>query len=223
MKTGLIIVGACAAIASSNAMAGLYWQSFEDESMLGAKYFDLLDAGTDHALVNNPGEAHVNGPGFNAWYFTTGGVGLTDGDFVGVTDYLGDTGGMYDGDNAYQMSDTDGIMTLIFDDYGSNVNVSLAIFIADTGYESADTLSISYGSDVIMSIEDTGDGGLAMEGVSGIWIELVALDVSGNLTISWETNSASETLYIDAVSIYIPAPGALALLGIAGLARRRRR
>ena len=223
MKTGLIIVGACAAIASSNALAGLYWQSFEDDSMLGAKYFDLGDAATDHALVNNVGEAAVNGPGFNAWYVSTGGVGLTDGDWVGVTNFLGDTGSMYDGNNAYELSDTDGIMSLIFDDYGSGVNVSLAIFIADTGYESADNLTISYGSDVLLSLGDGTDGGLALETAAGTWFVINAFNVSGQLNVTVETNSASEAIYVDAVSIYIPSPAALALLGIAGLVQRRRR
>ena len=92
----------------------LYSQSFEEESMLGTQYFDMGNAGIDHWLTNNVGQAAVNGNGFNAWYSSTGGVGLTDGDYVGVTKNASVTGGMYDGNNAYQMSDTDGVMDLYF-------------------------------------------------------------------------------------------------------------
>jgi len=227
MKTSLIVVGALSVFASSSAFATLlYSQSFEDTAYLGGKYFDTGDAAVDHWLVNNTGEAAVNGVGFNAWYGTTGSVGLTDGDWVGVTNFTGNTGAMYDGLNAYQMADTDGIMNLYFDDYGTGVNVSLAIFIASTGYENTDNLTVSYGSDVLLSLGDGLDNGVALENAAGTWIYLEAFNVSGQLSVSAENNSASESFYVDAVNIWtgaIPTPGALALLGIAGLTRRRRR
>ncbi|MDP7005866.1 MAG: hypothetical protein QF718_06625 [Phycisphaerales bacterium] len=221
----LLVAGLLASFATSGAMASvIYSQSFENDDWLGGKYYDYGDSSTDHWLVNNAGEAAVNGDGFNAWYESTGGVGLTDGDYVGVTDYTGNTGGMYDGNNAYQMSDTDGIMSLFFDDFGSGVNVSLAIFIASTGYEDADSLTVSYGSDVLLQLGGNEDDGVALENAAGTWIILDASNVSGQLSISFNSNSGSEAVFIDAVSISaIPAPGALALIGIAGLARRRRR
>ena len=73
-------------------------------------------------------------------------TGLVDGDYVGVTNYTGGTGGFYEGDQAYQMSDTDGIMTLTSDVYDSANFVTLAIFLADTGYEDADWVTISMGN-----------------------------------------------------------------------------
>ena len=41
--------------------------------------------------------------------------GLTDGDFVGVTNYTGDVGAYPDGAVGFQMSDCDGAMRVIFD------------------------------------------------------------------------------------------------------------
>ena len=71
---------------TGTATADLLWfTSFEDTNDLGGKYYDTGDSAVDHWLSNNPGEAAVNGDGFSAWYGSTGGVGLTDGDYVGVT------------------------------------------------------------------------------------------------------------------------------------------
>ena len=50
--------------------------------------------------------------------------------------------------------------------------------------------------------------------------------VSGQLSVNFDSNSGSEAVFIDAVNIWtgdVPAPDALALLGLAGLASRRRR
>ena len=150
---------------------------------------------------------------------------MTDGDYVGVTTYTGGTGG-YDGDQAYQMSDTDGVMTLTSDAYATADYVSLAIFIADTGYEDADWITITMGDLSLYNIGGTDDGGLAMEDASGSWIVVQGAVSGGALQISFASNSGSEALYIDAISIEgaaVPAPAALALLGLAGFARRRRR
>ena len=208
------------------AMGGvLYSQGFENTDALGGKYFDTGDATVAHDLVNNAGEAWVDVDGMNAAYapFDPNGVGLTDGDYVGVTTY---GPGGYEGDQSYQMSDTDGIMTLTSDVFDTADYVSLAIFIADTGYEDTDWITISMGGSELYSLGGGDDGGLAMEEASGSWI-LLSLDVSGGaLEIAFACNSGSEALYIDSISIEgaaVPAPAALALLGLAGFARRRRR
>lgn len=225
----LVLAGMVVACTAGTVSAEiLYSQSFEDESYLGDKYYDTGDATTFHWLTNNAGEAAVNGAGFNAWYspYDPASVGITDGDYVGVTNYAGSTGGMYDGNNAYQMSDTDGIMGLTIDDFGSGVNVSFAIFLANTGYEDADYVTVSYGDDVLVSIGGTDDGGAAMEAASGVWMFIEAVGVSGNLEFAFSSNSGSEAFFIDAITIEgaaVPAPGALALLGLAGIASRRRR
>jgi MYXO-CTERM domain-containing protein len=117
-------------------------------------------------------------------------------------------------------------MSLISDEYAGATNVSLAIYLADTGYEDADSLTITMGGVDIFSIGGGDDGGLAMEEASGTWIELNVAVSGGALDISFASNSGSEAVYIDAIVIEggaIPAPGALALLGLAGIASRRRR
>jgi MYXO-CTERM domain-containing protein len=203
----------------------LYSTSFENTDALGDKYFDTGDATVAHDLVNNEGQAWVDIDGMNAAYapFDPNGVGLTDGDYVGVTTY---GPGGYEGDQSYQMSDTDGIMTLTSDVFGTADYVSLAIFIADTGYEDTDWITISMGGSELYSLGGGDDGGLAMEEASGSWI-VISTEVSGGaLEIAFACNSGSEALYIDSISIEgaaVPAPAALALLGLAGFARRRRR
>jgi len=236
MKT-LLVTGLLASFITGSASADLLWYtSFEDVNDLGGKYYDTGDASVDHWLVNNEGEAAVNGDGFSAWYeaFDPSGVGLTDGDYVGVTNY--GSQGFYDGDQGYQMSDIDGFMELHFDGYeGSATSVSIAIYIADTGYEAADNFSIHWGADpangTLYSLDGNGgDGnGSVLEDASGTWMFL-EFDVSelgaGHLHVRGASNSGSEAYFIDAVSIYgdvVPAPGALALLGLVGIASRRRR
>jgi MYXO-CTERM domain-containing protein len=208
------------------AMGGvLYSQGFENTDALGGKYFDTGDATVAHDLVNNAGEAWVDVDGMNAAYgpFDPNGVGLTDGDYVGVTTY---GPGGYEGDQSYQMSDTDGIMTLTSNVFDTAEYVSLAIFIADTGYEDTDWITISMGGSELYSLGGGDDGGLAMEEASGSWIVFSAEVSGGALEIAFACNSGSEALYIDSISIEgaaVPAPAALALLGLAGFARRRRR
>ena len=206
----------------------LYSQGFENPDALGGKYFDTGDADVAHDLVNNAGEAWVDIDGMDAAYipFDPPGVGLTDGDYVGVTDYTGGTGGFYEGAQAYQMSDTDGVMTLTSAVFDTADFVTMAFFLADTGYEDTDWVTVTMGGVELYSIGNTGDGGLAMEEASGYWFLVSGAVSGGALEISFASNSGSEALYIDAIYIEgaaIPAPAALALLGLAGFARRRRR
>jgi len=230
MKT-LVVTGLLASFVAGGAMADmLYYQGFEDESWLGSKYYDYGDSAVDHWLSNNPGEMAVNGDGFSAWYGSTGGPGFTDGDYTGVTDYTGGgLGSWYEGSQGYQISDTDGIFELHFDGYeGSADTVSMAVFIADTGWEPTDHFSIHWGSDPVSgTLYDISEDGL--EGNAGAWM-LLEFDVSalgeGHLHIRVENNSSVEVISLDSVSIMgsvIPTPGALALLGLAGFASRRRR
>ena len=227
----LVLAGLFVSFAAGTVSAEiLYSQSFEDPSYLGTKYYDYGDAATNHWLVNNAGEMAVNGDGFSAWYGSTGGPGLTDGDYIGVSDYTGGgIGAWYDGSQGYQMGDTDGIFELHFDGYeGEATMVSMAIFVQNTGYEPADNFSIHWGSDPVNgTLYDISEAGLEEAGAAGVWM-LLEFDVSalgsGHLHIRTETNSGSEVISIDSINIYaIPAPSALALLGLAGIASRRRR
>jgi hypothetical protein len=229
----LVVAGLFTSFIASGAVADMYYQGFEDPLWDGGQYTDASGLTDGHWLNNNVGESWVNGPGFNAW---VAGDGLADGDWLGVTDYTGGIGSWYEGSQGYQISDTDGVFELHFDGYEGNADtVSLAIFIAATGWEAADNFSIHWGSDpvngTLYSLDgNDGDGnGSTIEDASGTWMFL-ELDVSslgsGHLHIRTANNSGSEVISIDSVSIMgslIPTPGALALLGLAGIASRRRR
>jgi hypothetical protein len=98
--------------------------SFEEPVTLPGKYTDTGDPNVAHNLLNNSGEPVVNFTttggelGFNASYspYDTPDVGLTDGDFVGVTDFTPSSTVLFtDGANGYQMSDIDGNYILEFD------------------------------------------------------------------------------------------------------------
>lgn len=230
MKIPTTVASLLVACVAGGANADMvYSQSFEDTSWLGGKYYDVSGETGGHWLTNNEGQAAVNGTGFSAW---VDGEGLVDGDYVGVTNYTpGSMGSYYDGSQGYQLSDTDGVMELHLDGYeGFADYISIAVFIADTGYEAADSVSLHWGDGDLGGTslwELVGDDDLEGAGQAGIWIYL-ELDVStlgaGHLHVRAENNSSSEAFYIDAYNVYaIPAPGALAVLGIAGLARRRRR
>ena len=232
MKT-LLITGLLASSISGIASAELvYFEGFENTDWLGGQYVDTGDNLVDHWLTNNEGQAAVNGDGFSAWYGSTGGVGLTDGDYVGVTDYAGTVGAWYEGAQGYQMSDTDGVMELHFDGYeGYADSISLAIYIQSTGWEAADNISMHWGDSDLDggALFDTTGQDIDDLGIEGEWL-FMEFDVSdsgpGHFHIRFESNSGSEAIFIDSVSIYdgaVPAPGALALLGLAGIASRRRR
>ncbi|MCH2140577.1 MAG: hypothetical protein MK100_06030 [Phycisphaerales bacterium] len=206
----------------------LYSNGFENTDALGGKYYDTGDANVAHDLINNEGEAWVDVDGMDAGYipFDPANVGLTDGDYVGVTTYSPGGSGTYEGDQHYQMSDTDGIMTLTSAVFDTANFVTMAIFIASTGYEDSDWITITMGDVELFNIGGTDDGGLAMEEAAGAWFLVSGVVDGGALEISFASNSGSEALYIDAIYIEgaaIPAPAALALFGLAGFARRRRR
>ena len=230
MKTNLLLAGIATSFIGSIAVADVvYYQGFENDAWLGGKYYDTGDAGTDHWLENNEGEAAVNGDGFNAWYTNTrDGSGLVDGDFVGVTNYSSVVGAFIDGNNGYQMSDTDGMMSLVMDDFGTVNGFDFYMFVQSTGWETDDRIMVEYGDQVLY---DTAGSDIDDLGIEGGWLHFVMDETAGwtgtgGLRISLDSNSASEAIFIDAISIYgdaIPAPGALALLGVAGLARRRRK
>ena len=151
--------------------------------------------------------AYVTGSdlGYSASYVSTGGVGLTDGDYFGVTDYASTVGAFTDGSQGYQMSDTDGIAQLVFDVVSDADSVSMDIFIQSTGWESADYVTVSYetatGSTYLLDTNgyDIDTDFSAMEGV---WTTISA-DVSGagSIAVQFASNSGSEAIYIDNVVV----------------------
>jgi predicted extracellular nuclease len=190
-------------------------QSFETETP-GTQYFDTGDAATDHDLVNNPGQSPVDSTaagagllGFDARYVNTrGDVGLTDGDFVGVTGFTGVVGGFVDGTQGYQISDSDGLFVLEFDTVDLSaagaVDVSIDAFVQDTGYEADDALRIYVLTNAgRIDLVDFGEAALeaAPEAFVTYATTLDAALTSAQLVVEFDSNSGSEAVYLDAVRI----------------------
>ena len=139
------------------------------------------------------------------------GSGLTDGDYVGVTDYTGEVNAYLDGRLGYQMSDTDGAMTLTLDAIDSTgLTAAVSYFLADTTYEDDDSVSIDFvGSLSTVSLLSASGvsatdaaGGDGMEALAGAWTT-VSADISaagtGSLVITFDSNAGTEALYLDNV------------------------
>ena len=140
--------------------------------------------------------------------------GLSEGDYVGVTDYTTDFGGANTGNNYYAMEDTDGIFALTFD-YVDADSVSLAVIVESTGWETADYLYIAFvGADSTVVIYDsrvditTGD--LDDSGMEDVWTTMTG-DISaagvGYLMLEMSSNSADEEFGIDTI-VFTDASGA---------------
>ena len=236
-----ITIGAIAAI-SGSAFAGVLTElastSFEN-GFVGDQYVDTGDASMDHDLVNNAGQSWVNfvndgvEVGFSAYYRNTrGDVGLTDGDFVGFTNFTGEVGSFTDGVQGYEMQDADGLMGLQFDTIGSTSyqNITMDVFIQETGWESDDSIRIWAVVDGGLEIDLLNTIGSDIDDlvIEGSWLDLTA-DLSGmteaTLFVELDSNSGSESIYIDNIvwNGAIPTPGAASLLAFGGLVASRRR
>jgi hypothetical protein len=242
VRTTLVIAAVAAFVAVPQSRAVIVAHtSFEEPGVFpGTQYVDTLDPMTDHALLDNVDEPWVNYTasggelGFFSWYYNTrDDVGLSDGDFVGVTDYLGDVGAYTDGLQGFEISDSDGLMTTTLDavalNPGLSPEVALDLFVVDTGWESDDRIRIWLEVDGKAEIDLLNTSGQDIDdlGIEGSWMTYSA-DLSGystaTLMFELDSNSGSEAIYIDYVRFSeIPAPGGLTLLALAGLAARRRR
>jgi len=196
--------------------------SFE-EPAIGSQYTDTGDASVAHDLINNTDEAPVDFTqvateiGFDAKYepYDTPSSGITDGDFVGVTDFTGDVTNYTDGIQGYQMSDTDGNMIVEFDavDFTGYTNntISVDYFVNETGYEGDGTVNESSNDRIriyvidetnsteidILNTEGTDINDLSIEGA---WItESISVpdNITAKLVVEVRTNSSSEALYLD--------------------------
>ena len=236
----LAAVAALLAVPQSHAVIVAH-TSFEEPGVFpGTQYVDTLDPLNDHALLDNVDEPWVNYPasgdeiGFFSWYYNTrDDVGLSDGDFVGVTDWTGDVGAYTDGVQGFEISDADGLMTTTLDavalNPGLEPDVALDLFVVDTGWEDDDRIRIWLEVDGGTEIDLLNTSGQDIDdlGIEGSWMTYSA-DLSGyttaTLNFELDSNSGSEAIYVDYVRFSeIPAPSALALLALAGLAARRRR
>lgn len=235
-----ITIGAIAAL-SGSAIAGpalLASTSFEN-GFVGDQYVDTGDASMDHDLVNNVGQSWVDfindgsEVGFDAYYRNTrGDVGLTDGDFVGFTNFAGTVGSFTDGSQGYELQDADGLMGMQFDTIGSTgfIDITMDLFIQETGWESDDSIRIWAVVDGGVEIDLLNTIGSDIDDllIEGSWLNLSA-DLSGyleaTLFVELDSNSGSESIYLDNVrwNGFIPSPGTAAMLALGGLVASRRR
>ena len=133
----------------------IFGTSFEEPEGLDFIYIDSGDPLLPHFLENNPGDPLVNYTfaggelGFTSFFIptrdfngVTTGVGLTDGNEVGVTTETSAVGAFTDGDQGFKFEDPDGIMRLALDalDLSNTINptVSIDYFLRDTEYEFSD-------------------------------------------------------------------------------------
>jgi len=192
------------------------YTSFQEPPVFpGTQYVDTGDSKTDHPLVNNPDQPYVNYTstggelGFSSYYFNTrNDTGLTDGDYVGVTDYAFTVGSFPDGTQGFELSDCDGMMTVSFDEVDlsgySSAYVSVAYFVQSTGWESGDSIRIWVVVDGGTEIDLLNTAGSDIDdlNIEGAW-DTLEVDLSGYTTavlkIQLDSNSSSEALYVDNV------------------------
>ncbi|GEQ86583.1 hypothetical protein ULMS_20910 [Patiriisocius marinistellae] len=222
MKKITLLVLAFVGAISQAQVSTVAATSFEEPDVNTGMYTDTGDANTQHVLISNAGEPIINFVGtneigFNANYvpYDTPDVGLTDGDFVGVTDFTGNVGMFTDGANGYQLSDTDGTMTVEFDivDFSGYINTTVKVdyHINDTGYEGDGTVNES-GSDRMriyvrdltnmteIDILNTTGSDINDLMIENTWITGLAsvpANIQAQLVIEVRLNSGSEALTID--------------------------
>ena len=193
--------------------------SFEDPST-GAQYVDAQDPASDHDLINNPGESDVNFAGngnelgFSARYLNTrNDVGLSDGDDIGVTNYVSDVSAFTDGTQGYRTNDIDGRIELIFDPVDltgyTDPGIRFDFFITESNWDywtNGDYFQALVEVDNGVLINVFGVGGEAQFWqIQGRWMEL-AKDLTGystaKLIILMESGSEDQSIYLDNIEFY---------------------
>jgi len=225
MKKITFLAALLISAASFAQIAG--YTSFEEPGIVTIQYVDLGDPNVAHDLVNNVDEPNVDFTaaggemGFDASYspYDVPSVGLTDGDWVGVTGFTGDVTAFTDGDQGYGIGDIDGNYTLEFDtvDLTGYTGITLGIdyYLNETGYEGDGTLN-EEGSDRMriyvkdltnateIDILNTTGSDINDLGIEGVWqngLVNIPNGITMQLVVEVRTNSGSEVLYLDHIVI----------------------
>jgi predicted extracellular nuclease len=212
-----LVMATCLRPATSRA-ATIAYTSFEEPGT-GDIYIDtdIGGAATDHALINNVGEAPVNYTstggelGFFSYYYNTrNDEGLTDGDHVGVTDYASVVGAYPDGSYGFEIQDADGAMRTTLDTVSlagyTDVEVSVQYFVQETGWETApeDVLHIWVEVDGGATIDLINTAGSDIDdlGIEGSWrtvTQSLAGYTQATLHFELDSNAAAESVWFDSV------------------------
>ncbi|MEM9559470.1 MAG: endonuclease, partial [Planctomycetota bacterium] len=204
-----------------------------------------------NAGANNVGGPGLDFQTF--WTDTRGNIGPVDpagenGDFIGVNSFSGsnapDVG--FNGspvasgsEHNFQFNDGDGRLDLVFEAVDTTGftqrSVDVKYWINDTSYEADDSfvISLSDGINTVTALsfgESELEANASIDDGSNNWRSLsVDLDAAGlgpvvTLTISADTNSGSENIFLDNIGFKgVPTPGAAGLLALGGLVAARRR
>ncbi|MEA2077464.1 MAG: T9SS type A sorting domain-containing protein [Candidatus Marinimicrobia bacterium] len=212
MKRNLLIIIIILAATFVYGQTVIGYTSFEEPST-GDQYVDTGNQAEDHALVNNTGQADVNFTsvggemGFSAYYTNTrDDVGVTDGDYIGVTTYSPDAGAFPDGAQAYQLSDADGKITVTLDPLtvsgATTVYFGAKLFVKDDGYEDTDNIHLWLTVDGTTNVDIFNLSGDAIEAYEniGTWATLTQeVNPTSSVVFHFEIdcNSGNEAFWID--------------------------
>jgi hypothetical protein len=244
---GLLALGAVAggpAWARPNVIAGT---SFEFVPTLPGvpNYVDTLGSATSHALINNANQPIVNfAPGagvpelgFSSYWTTNGdgSAGLTDNQFFGT--YGGGFGEVPNGDHFFFMSDTEGVAKLTFDAVDVTTatapELSMWLRINGTNWELDDFIHIyavlddGLGNLSEATLLDTRGGDIDDLGIEGSYVQFTTSLTPGThatLVVEFDGDVTTESIRFDQIQFLdVPGPAGIAVFGIAGLFRSRRR
>lgn len=166
-------------------------------------------------------------------------------DFIGTNSFAGSNSpdvnsagvayGFANGQYNYEFNDGDGNLALAFDSVDltnyTNVTVSLDYWVADTGFEADDSFSVVANGNTELLLGEIGLENANLIGDTGNTAEwnFLSFGVTGSsldLVINVDTNSGSENVHIDNISIegdLIPEPASMLLIGLGALGLIRRR